>query len=119
MEQLEDEPDRRSALAKEALSSPALRGRLAVGLTRYVFRDGPVEDMHAAGQLSQADMKTLNQFTANRIATVLYLAEEGYWEALYALLGRYMAGAESWDEPQVDLKKVERLTRRRKAPRGD
>ena len=36
-------------------------------MTHYAFRNGPVEDMHANGQLSQQDMKTLNKYMVNRI----------------------------------------------------
>lgn len=117
--QLTENPELRRSLARELLISPDQRGPLAAGLTRYVFRDGPVEDMHAAGQLSQADMKVLNQFTANRIATLLYLAEEGLWEELYALLRRHMTGTESWAEPQPDLEEAEQLMGSRKNPHRD
>lgn len=114
---IEGHPERYNTLAREALSLPASRGQLAIGLTRYVFRDGPVEDMHTAGQLSQEDMRTLNQFTANRIATVIYLMEEGRWKDLYTLLERYMGGAGEWDEPEVDQEAVKRLGKNRKGLR--
>ena len=38
---------------------------IAIGLTHYLFRNGPVEDMHSEGKLSQNDMKILNKFMVN------------------------------------------------------
>lgn len=106
---LEEHIEQRNALAKTALTSPGLRNRLAIGLTHYVFRNGPVEDMHADGKLDQEDMKTLNKFMADRIVSLLYLAEEGRWEDLYRLLNFCMLYGLDWDEPQIDLSDLEIL----------
>ena len=44
--------------AKSKLLSDDKADALAIGLTHYFFRNGPVEDMHALGQLSEDDMMT-------------------------------------------------------------
>lgn len=44
---------------------------ISKAVTHYAFRNGPVEDMHANGQLSQQDMKTLNKYMVNRIRAVV------------------------------------------------
>jgi hypothetical protein len=43
----------------------------ARGLTNFIFREGPIEDMHSNNQLSQDDMKQLNIFMVNRLAFIL------------------------------------------------
>ena len=40
---------------------------LAKAITVEVFRNGPVEDMHAAGKLSEEDMKTLNKYMVSEL----------------------------------------------------
>ncbi|QNB47796.1 hypothetical protein BR63_16900 [Thermanaerosceptrum fracticalcis] len=57
-------------LLKENIST------IAKAITHFVFRNGPVENMHANRQLSQDDMKTLNKFMVNRLAYVFTLIIE-------------------------------------------
>ena len=62
---------------------------IAIGLTHYLFRNGPVEDMHSEGKLSQNDMKTLNKFMVNRIVGLLQTINKGEWLKLELLLDYY------------------------------
>lgn len=62
---------------------------IAIGLTHYLFRNGPVEDMHSEGKLSQNDMKTLNKFMVNRIAGLLKTINKEEWLKLELLLNYY------------------------------
>ncbi len=62
---------------------------IAIGLTHYLFRNGPVEDMHSEGKLSQNDMKTLNKFMVNRIAGLLQIINKEEWLKLELLLDYY------------------------------
>lgn len=62
---------------------------IAIGLTHYLFRNGPVEDMHSEGKLSQNDMKTLNKFMVNRIDGLLQTINKGEWLKLELLLDYY------------------------------
>lgn len=80
--------------------------RLVVGLAHYFFRNGPVEDMHANGQLSQNDMKILNKYMADRIARVLLLVKEGRWLELELLLNFHMRCGQEWDKPDADLNEL-------------
>jgi hypothetical protein len=41
---------------------------MAKGLTGFAFRNGPIEDMHSRGQLSERDMKVLNKFMVEKLA---------------------------------------------------
>lgn len=54
-------------------------------IVHYCFRNGPVEDMHAQGQLSQKDMKTLNKFMVNKVAELFELSMSGEWLKFYLL----------------------------------
>lgn len=61
-------------------------------LTYYAFRNGPVEDIHANGKLTQEDMKTLNKYMVNRLAGILSTIYEERWlqlELLYENLKNY------------------------------
>ena len=62
---------------------------IAIALTHYLFRNGPVEDMHSSGKLSQNDMKTLNKFMVNRIAGLLQTINREEWLKLELLLNYY------------------------------
>lgn len=89
--------------AKEYLLKPENRDRLSIALAHYIFRDGPIEDMHANGQLSQEDMMTLNKFVVNQIATLRHLLDRGRWDCLYPLMYFLMGNGEKWDAPEVDF----------------
>ena len=41
---------------------------ISKSLTVYAFRNGPIEDMHAEGKLSEEDMKILNKYMVERLA---------------------------------------------------
>ena len=82
---------------------------LAKAITVEVFRNGPVEDMHAAGKLSEEDMKTLNKYMVNKLARLLYLFEEEDSFGLCLLLNFARSCATEWDEPEIDLDELEEL----------
>lgn len=75
---------------------------MAKRLTVYAFRNGPVEDMHADGKLSDKDMKVLNKNMVNRLAEFLYLSYTRRFkdiEALLAFSGHCHSG---WDDANID-----------------
>lgn len=80
-------------------------GMISKALTHFAFRNGPVEDMHAApnNQLSEDDMKTLNKFMVNRLAYVFQLIIEERWGEFDILIRHtdYLYGS-GWDEPEPD-----------------
>lgn len=59
--------------AEKPLDDPDIIHKLSVVTTHYAYRNGPVEDMHADGKLSENDMKELNKFIVNRLAYVFTL----------------------------------------------
>lgn len=55
----------------------------------------PIEDIHASGRISDAEMKELNKAIVNNIYSLILLVEEG------ARLPWYMALPHNWDEPEL------------------
>ncbi len=78
---------------------------LAKALTHYVFRHGPVENMHVNGQLSQEDMKVLNKYMVNHLAWILTRVFEGDWIRLELLFNNFSNYGNQWDP--ADLQQVE------------
>ena len=82
---------------------------MAKAATAYAFRNGPVEDMHAAGQLSDADMKLLNKTMVDRLGEIFQLMHEGREEDLQDMLLFSYQCAEDWDD--VDLSRLDQNIR--------
>ncbi len=80
---------------------------ISIALTHYLFRNGPVEDMHSNGQLSQEDMKTLNKFMVNRIAGLLKTMNNGEWIKIELLLNYYKLFGSEWDKPIPDTDEID------------
>jgi len=93
--------------SKKRLFASENMDSLAIALTHYFFRIGPVEDMHANNQLSESDMKTLNKYMVDRIANVLYLIKEERWLELELLLSFYKLYGKEWDKPNIDLSEID------------
>ncbi|MDR2088825.1 MAG: hypothetical protein LBP73_05680 [Clostridiales Family XIII bacterium] len=80
---------------------------LAKAITQYAFRSGVVESMHGEGKLSDADMKELNIFFANRMAGILVKAFAGEWLQVLLLFDFYKAFAADWDAVEPDVREFE------------
>ena len=76
---------------------------IAKAITHFVFRNGPIEDMHANRQLSQSDMKTLNKYMVNRIAGLLTTIADNNWLQLELLLSYYRLYGSHWDKAEPDV----------------
>ena len=87
---------------------------ISKAVTHYVFRNGPVEDMHANGQLSEQDMKTLNKYMVNRIAGLLTAAMDGDWLNLEQLFSFYRFFGSDWDAAVPDMETMKMLMERMK-----
>lgn len=67
-------------------------------LAHHIFRNGPIEDMHTNGQLSDNDMKKLNKFAVNRIAGILLTIQKKEWYKLNSLCETLLINLGSdWD----------------------
>ena len=76
-------------------------------LTHYIFRNGPVEDMHSVGKLTEEDMKTLNKYMVNRIAGLLKLVQEGEWLKISIMLDYLKYSGSNWDKVEYDTEEIE------------
>lgn len=84
---------------------------ISKAFTHYFFRNGPVEDMHANGQLSQEDMKTLNKYMVNRIAGLLKLINDGEWIKIELMLNLLQYYGKDWDKAVYDNSEIEFIFR--------
>ena len=82
---------------------------ISIALTHYLFRNGPVEDMHSDGKLSQEDMKTLNKFMVNRISGLLKTLDKEEWLKLELLLNFYSLFGRNWDKPVPDTDEIDTI----------
>jgi len=90
---------------KDLLNSITLE-QMACTLTHFCFRNGPVEDMHADGKLSQTDMKTLNKYCNNKLYTFLTLLKNDEMERMLPQIYLCKDG-EGWDKPEFQLYDLE------------
>lgn len=94
--------------AKSRLLQEDKIDQISKALTRHIFRDGPVEDMHSDGKLSQEDMKTLNKFMVNRIAGILTMLFDNQWLKIELLVSYYRSMSE-WDIAEPDTMLIEKM----------
>jgi len=88
--------------AKERFIQSENIDALAKALTHYIFSRGPMENMHANGQLSQKDMKVLNKYMVDHLAWILTRVFEGDWIRLELLFNNFSHNGNQWDpaDPQ-------------------
>lgn len=85
--------------------SYSLTNYLAKSATAYAFRNGPVEDIHADGRISQEEMKRLNQFMVQRLGEVFYLLLQKNSDDLTNLLAFSSETTHGWDN--LDLSELD------------
>jgi hypothetical protein len=93
--------------ARKALLENPDVDMLAKAITQYAFRSGVVENMHGDGKLTDADMKELNIFFANRVAGILVKAFAGEWTQILLLFDFYKTLAADWDKVEPDVREFE------------
>lgn len=76
--------------------------KIAKAITHFIFRNGPVEDMHTNKQLSQNDMKTLNKFMVNRLAYVIDLLLSEKWVEFGLFVDFHKYTGTEWDTAEKD-----------------
>lgn len=75
--------------AEKLLDDPDIIHKLSVVTTHYAYRNGPVEDMHADGKLSENDIEELYEFMQIKLTVVFNLILEQNNEMIkkYLLMG--------------------------------
>lgn len=79
---------------------------MAKAITNFIFRNGPVEDMHSNNLLTQGDMKTVNKYMVNRIAGLITAIADNKWLHLEVLLSHYQLFRTEWDKVEPDLEEI-------------
>jgi hypothetical protein len=93
--------------AKRRLLNKDNIDQLSKAIANYLFRSGPIEDMHANNQLSEEDMKTLNVYMVNRIAGLLTAVADNSWLQLERLLlTLYKLYGTEWDPAEPDMYEI-------------
>ncbi len=80
---------------------------ISKAVTHFIFRNGPVEDMHANNQLSEHDMMTLNKYMVNKIAGLLTAIANDDWLKLEFLFLHYKIYGSQWDNAEPDMKEID------------
>ena len=92
--------------SKERLLKHESIDSISKAITHFVFRNGPIENMHANNQLSEDDMKKLNKYMVNRIAGLLTTIKNNNWLQLDLLLSQYKHYGTEWDKAEPDLEEI-------------
>lgn len=76
-------------------------------LAEYAFRSGPIEDIHCddygGSRITQEEMKQLNKYMVNKIASLLKALSEGMCDEVACLLSWNGMLASDWDKPEIDI----------------
>jgi hypothetical protein len=91
--------------------------KLAIGITHYCFRNGPIESMHAGinpkfasedikpediSQFSEDDMKKLNKYMVDKLGFLIHLLVEGRYFEVALLLDFHLTFGTDWDSPEIE-----------------
>jgi len=82
---------------------------ISKAITHHIFRNGPIEDMHANKQLSQDDMKILNKYMVNKLAGILKLVCDGEWLKLGLMLDFLSNYGTDWDPAVCDTEDFDKM----------
>ncbi len=91
-----------NAQVRDGLFTKENVSTISKAITNFAFREGPVEDIHSKGQLTQSDMKALGKFMVNRLAYVFQLLIEERWAEFAFLIHDNRTFSNHWDEADPD-----------------
>ncbi len=83
----------------ESTSVDELLAMQAKGMAVLAIRNGPIEDVHASGRISEAEMKEINKHAVNQLYRLLWLKRRRKSE--YArLIDQGLLYTQNWDDPE-------------------
>ena len=85
--------------------SRKLANEFAKSSVFYAFRDGPIEDVHASGRISDEEMEKINRYMVNRLGEIFYLLSAGRGVDLDTLLFFPEICSSDWND--TDLSELE------------
>lgn len=74
---------------------------LAKSVAHLCFRNGPVEDMHAAGKLDETDMMVLNKYMVDQLGLFFLLLGLADADSLRKILWFHDRCGLDWDDPDI------------------
>ena len=84
---------------------------IAKALTEYAFRSGPIEDIHSddygGSRITQEEMKQLNKYMVNKLATVLTALSRGKIDEVLNGLALSYRYATHWDKADILEKDID------------
>jgi predicted DNA-binding protein YlxM (UPF0122 family) len=95
--------------SKERLCKNENINWITKSIVHHIFRNGPVEDMHAENQLSQEDMKTLNKYMVDNLGMIVSAVIHGNWLILEQWLAYYKQWGDNWDDPALTDHDMQKL----------
>ena len=104
----EESKTRLNTLAEDYLCQSKHISIMARAIALYL-RNGVLEDFHAAGQLSQANMKDINIEAANKIAGLLTLVARDDWIRLMLFFMYHGVQISDWDIPTPYMDELDAL----------
>ena len=85
------------------LQSEEFRNRLAIAVTHFAFRNGPIEEIHENPDknITDADMKRLNKYMVNAMASILKLFSTQDFPKILSLALTSEVFGYNWDKPDT------------------
>lgn len=68
------------------------------GIAGYIFRNGIVEDMHAAGCLTDSQIKELTIYMVDRLGYCIHLISENKYTDFNILIGSHVITCKHWND---------------------
>ena len=98
--------EKRTSFQEEIVErSRKLANEFAKSSVFYAFRDGPIEDVHASGRISDEEMEKINRYMVNRLGEIFYLLSAGRGVDLDTLLFFPEICSSDWND--TDLSELE------------
>jgi hypothetical protein len=69
----------------------------AKAIVHFIFRNGPVEDIHSKGNLTDEDMKVINKYMLDQMTGLVLSMQKGEWFILEQMAQFYLNFGTQWD----------------------
>jgi hypothetical protein len=90
----------------------------AKAIVHFIFRNGPVEDIHSKGNLTDEDMKVINKHMLDQMTGLVLSMQKGEWFILEQMAQIYLIYGAQWDpadlthyinEKEITIKRISNL----------
>lgn len=96
--------------AKQWLLNPENIDVISKSITNYIFRSGPVENIHTSQKpITDQDIKEINIYMVNHIAGLLTCMIDGNWTKLQLMVDFFNKGMSEWEPARPELEKIDKV----------